>query len=299
MGKAQTSILGVVIITGIVLALVSVTYIWGQPLIQKNVDRAHTNLVMDKMDEIDDAILYTSSTGSNSVVDLDLSTSTFVIDAPNNRIIYQTYSTVPIIASVTEVPINYYELATERESKTYNATWTTANNPALSGYETTTHHTNTTIGDVFYNVTIYQNSTSSAWELVCFWKAGAITKLLDCAEENQAVTKESTTIDMIGIETDGTGAYTLGAVVENKGVLGSEPSGIVSAKSVTLADKEKITFYLTYRAMISADNEEYSIILQCADNCVASNNNKKLVISRVNVLMTSTEVNTYIKLEVQ
>jgi hypothetical protein len=112
-GKAQTGVLGVVVLTRILLAIVSVTYLWGQPLIQKNVDRAQVNLVLEKLDELNDAILYTASTGSNSIIDLDLTNSVFLIDYDNNRAIYETYSTVPIIASIEEVPINYYELAVE------------------------------------------------------------------------------------------------------------------------------------------------------------------------------------------
>ncbi len=297
--KAQTGILGIVILTALLLGIVSVTFLWGQPLIQKNVDRAQVNLIMSKLDEINDAILYTSSTGSNSIIDLDLTTSTFVVDTDNNRIVYETYSTVPIISSTTEVPINYYELAQERESITYNATNLISTDPVVAGYEVSTHHTNTTIDGVYYNVSIHENSASSEWELVCIWPLDTITLINDCGKAGEAIVKEGITIDILSVITDGEGAYALGDYVENKGVLGSEPSGIISAQSLTLRDREKITFYLTYRTMISSFNEEYRIILDCVEDCVASNTDKELLISRDNVIMTSDEVTTYITLEVQ
>ncbi|MBN1923566.1 MAG: hypothetical protein JW791_02285 [Nanoarchaeota archaeon] len=296
---AQTGILGIVILTAILLVIVSVTFLWGQPLIQKNVDRANINLIMDKMDEINDAVLYTASTGSNSIVDLDLSASSFVVDTDNNRVVYETYSTVPIIASTQEVPVNYYELAEERETITYNTSSTYNVDPQVTGYELITHHGNTTIDSVFYNVTVHENTGTNEWELVCFWKDYTIKEAADCAMIGEAVTKQGVSIDVIGIITAGEGVYALGDYVENFGVLGSEPSGIISAQSLSLRDKEKVTFYLTYRTMISSYDEEYKIIIDCADNCVASNVDKKLLISRTNVVMSSDQVTTYINLEVQ
>jgi hypothetical protein len=206
---------------------------------------------------------------------------------------------VPIIASVEEVPINYYELANVRQATTYNTTNTVDTDPLITGYEQTTHHANTTIETVFYNVSIHENSGTSEWDLFCIWKDYTINKPDDCAGENQAITKEGVTIDVLSIITDGTGAYTLGALVENQGVLGSEPSGIISAESINLGDAEKITFYLTYRTMLSTQDEEYKIILECPANCVASNVDKKLIISRNNVIIGTNQVTTTVKLEVQ
>lgn len=299
MRKCQTGILGVVILTGIVLAIISVTYVWGQPLIQKNVDRAQVNQALEKIEEINDAILYTSSTGSNSIVNLDLTKSTFLVDADNNRVVIETTSTVPIVASVEEVPINYYELAEKRESITYNTTNTINTDPIISGYEVTTHHANTTIQEVNYNVSIHENTSTNEWDLLCIWKDYTINKNNDCAGAQEALEKEGVTIDVLSILASGEAAYALGGMEENKGILGSEPSGIVSAESINLGDSEKITFYLTYRSMLSSEDEEYKVILNCNQDCVASNTDKKLVISRENVIITTSEVNTIINLEVQ
>lgn len=300
MRSAQTGVLGMVVLTGIVIVIISITFMWGQPLIQKNVDKAQINMVMEKLDEINDAIIYTASTGSNNIVSLDLTNSAFLIDESSNRIMYQTYSSVPIISGTEEVPINYYELATIRESLTYNTTDTSNSDPIVTGYETITHHkSNITIGGVLYNATIHENSSNNEWDLLCLWKDYSITESTDCARSGETITQEDIVHDIISILSSGEAAYANGDIIENQGILGNEPSGIISAESVSLIDTEKITFYLTYRGMLSPINKEHKIILSCSNNCVSSNTEKDLIISRTNIVQSSNSTITYISLEVQ
>jgi len=296
--KAQVGVLSVVLLTGIVLSIVSVTYLWGQPLIEKNVDKSHINAVLEKLDEIDDAIQYTINSGSNTVIDLDLSDTYFIIDSDNNRLIVETFSSVPMISSVEEVPINYYELSKIRESLSFNTTYTYTDNPLVSGYNSLVYHTNYSFSGVLYNVTIHQNTISDEWDLVCIWR-DSINSASDCAKRNEALVVEGVTLDIVTIITDGTRFFALGDYIENDGVLGSEPTGIISGKSASLADKEQITFYLTYRSMISASQDKYVIVVSCSNNCATSDNNKQLVISRDNVVRNSDSITTYVKLEIQ
>lgn len=298
-GKAQSEILGTVILTGVLIVVVTITFMWGQPLIQKNIDRTEVNTAIDKLEEISDAILYTASTGSNNVVRLDLTSASFLVDELNNRIILETYSGVPIIASTEELPINYYELALMNENLAYNTTYTSSIDPQLSGYELNTRHTNTTINSEFYNVTVHQNTTSLEWNLACIWKDNAINQASDCAKTGGIIEKEGNNYEIINILTSGEAAYMNGALIENIGVLGSEPSGIISAKSIKVGDRQKITFYLTYRAMMSPTGELYKIIINCASGCSATSSEKTLIVSRTNTLREENITTTYVLLGVQ
>jgi hypothetical protein len=298
MGKAQSEILGTIVLTGILLVIVAVTFLWGTPIIQKNIDKGSMNLIIQKIGEINSAITYTASTGSNSVVELDLRTSSLLVDTENNRLIIEATSSVPIIASIDEMPINYYELATTRENVAHDTTNLISTDPSITGYNLDTHHANTTISSTFYNVSVYENTTSSNWELVCIWTS-TLTENSDCAYIGETIVKEGNEYELVSILSSGTAAYFNGATIENAGVLGSEPSGIISAKSLRVGDKEKITFYLTYRKMIAPTADEYKLLIDCTMGCSASGSTKTLVISRTNTVREANATTTYINIGVQ
>ncbi len=298
MKRAQTGIMGVVVLTGIVLAIISVAYLWGKPLIQKSIDKAKVNIVEQKLYEIDDAIKYTASTGSNSVVDLNIAGGTFSVDEYNNRIVYTITSSVPVASTSSEVPINFYELAETKESITYNTSSTVSTDPALSGYNSITHHTNTTIDGTFYNVSIYQNNSSNEWELLCIWR-DSITQSDDCGEEGDTITIGDNDYEIVTIDSNGESAFVLGPYVENTGVYGSEPSGIISARALGLGDRQKILFYLRYREMVDKNGKKHKIILQCNTNCLSTTDTSKLLITRDNIIVGEDTIYTYINLGVE
>jgi hypothetical protein len=296
MNKGQVSILGVVILTGIVMGLVSATYVWAGPLITKNLDKTNVNNVLTFMNNLNEDILYVASTGSSRVINTNLGESSFIIDAVSNQIVVELSSTVPMINSVTETPINFHELATKRENFNINSSMTDLIT-TLPGYETTSYYTNQTLEGINYNISIFNSSSTNNFELLCIWN-GTINQLDDCANVTQSIFKEGTVYEVIYLNSSGTNALFIGGLIENNGIFGLEPSGIVSGKGFTSNDKEYITLYLTYRTLISDENVDFKIFIDCSNNCAFSNEKKSFVISRTNIVRGSGYVNTYINIEV-
>ncbi|MDD4353522.1 MAG: hypothetical protein PHN56_03630 [Candidatus Nanoarchaeia archaeon] len=296
MNKGQVSILGVVILTGIVMGLVSVTYVWAGPLITKNIDKANVNSVISFMNNLNEDILYVASTGSSRVISASLGEASFIIDAENNQVIIEMSSSVPMINSVTESPINFHELATKRENFDTNASLIDSTTQ-LSGYDSTSYYSIVALAEGNYNASLFKNSTSSNFDLLCIWNS-SITKLTDCANVGQTISVQGTTYEVVYINSTGSNALFIGGLVENKGIFGLEPSGILSGKGFNSNNKEYITLYLKYRGLVSDDNVDFKIFIDCSNNCAFSNENKNFVISRTNIVRGSGYVYTYINIEV-
>lgn len=295
--KCQSSVLGVVILTGIVIALVSAAYVWAGPLITKNVDKANVNAVISFMKDLNDDILYVSSTGSSKVVSADFGQASFVVNSENNQIVVEMSSTVPMINSVTEVPLSYTELATKIEN--FNLNFTNEDSSIiLSGYEPTSYYTNVSLSGDYYNVSVFESSSTNDFELLCIWNE-SLSQEDDCALISESIVKDGTTYEVIYINESGSNSVFSGGLIENTGAFGIEPSGIVSAKGFSVNDKEYITMYLTYRPLVNDRNVEFKIYLSCLSNCAFSNERKNLVISRNNVVRTTGHVDTYITVEVE
>ncbi|MFA5303736.1 MAG: hypothetical protein WC393_04340 [Candidatus Nanoarchaeia archaeon] len=296
MNKGQVSILGVVILMGIVMGLVSATYVWAGPLITKNLDKANVNNVISFMNDLNDDILYVASTGSSRIVESNLGEASFVINSADNQVIVELSSTVPMINSVTEAPINFHELATKTENFNINAS-IMDESVSLSGYEPVSYYSALSLGGVDYNASLFNSTESNDFELLCIWN-GTINELNDCALTGQSISKEGTVYEVVYINESGTNALFIGGLVENKGIFGLEPSGIISGKGFNSNNKEYITLFLTYRALVSDDNVEFKIFINCSNNCAFSNEAKSFVISRTNIIRGSGYVNTYINIEV-
>ena len=294
--KGQVSILGVVILTGIVIGLVSVTYVWAGPLITKNIDKANVNSIINFMNNLNEDILYVASTGSSRVISASLGQATFVIDSESNQVIVEMSSTVPMINSVTEAPINFNELATKRENFNINASKTDTSH-SLPGYAAESKYINQSLSGTTYNISLFNSTATNNYELLCIWN-NTINQLNDCANASQSILKEGVAYEAVYINSSGSNALFIGGLIENAGVFGLEPSGILSGKGFNSDDKEYITLYLTYRALISDDNTEFKIFIECSNNCAFSNERKSFVISRSNIVRGSGYVHTYVNLEV-
>ncbi|MFA5743763.1 MAG: hypothetical protein WC936_02965 [Candidatus Nanoarchaeia archaeon] len=268
MNKGQVSILGVVILMGIVMGLVSATYVWAGPLITKNLDKANVNNVISFMNDLNDDILYVASTGSSRIVESNLGEASFVINSADNQVIVELSSTVPMINSVTEAPINFHELATKTENFNINAS-IMDESVSLSGYEPVSYYSALSLGGVDYNASLFNSTESNDFELLCIWN-GTINELNDCALTGQSISKEGTVYEVVYINESGTNALFIGGLVENKGIFGLEPSGIISGKGFNSNNKEYITLFLTYRALVSDDNVEFKIFINCSNNCAFS-----------------------------
>jgi len=296
MNKCQSSVLAIIILMGIIISLVSVTYIWAGPLISKNIDKSSVEKAMDFMTALNDDILYVASTGASRALSVNLGQASLVIDSSNNQVVVEMSSSVQMINSVAQVPLNFAELAMKSENFNINASLTDTNT-IISGYESTSHYTNFTLAGSEYNASLFNSSATHVFDLLCLWNT-TVTEANDCAQLNESISKNGTAYEVTYINESGSTASFIGGLIENKGVFSLEPAGIISAKGFSVSDKEYITLYLTYRALTSSENVDFKIILDCLNNCAFTNENKNLIISRTNIERESGSVNTYINIEV-
>jgi hypothetical protein len=295
--KGQTSILGVVILMGIVMGLVSATYLWAGPLIAKNIDKSNVNSMIAFMNTLNNEILDVASTGSSKVISANLGQASFVIDSLSNQIVIEMSSTAPMINSVTETPINFPELALIRENFNLNASKIDTS-ASLPGYNTVSHYNNLTLEGINYNISLFNSSSSNNFELLCIWN-NTINQANDCAQASQSISKEGTSYEVVYINESGNNASFKGGLVENKGFFGLDSSGIVSAKGFSSNDKEYITLFLTYRALVNEEGVEFRILLNCSNNCAFSNEKKYFAITQANIARGIDYVNTTVNIEVE
>ena len=100
--KAQTQIISVVLMTGIIISLVGTAYIWGKPLIEKQTTNTEFKSALRFVLDLDEKITDIANSGSGSYR-MDIPKGTLKIipynanDPDNNSIIYTIPVTQPII----------------------------------------------------------------------------------------------------------------------------------------------------------------------------------------------------------
>lgn len=292
--KSQSGILSVVLLTGIILALVGAAYIWAGPLLSKNVDMANIDSIIDFLNNLNSEILYAARTGGNRVLSANMEQASLIINPLGNQIIIEASSAVPMVNSVEEIPLNFYELSQKNEDININASKT--HGASISGYDSSANYDEILINELQYNASLLKNSSSAEFDLLCLWKDEL--SIDDCATEYEVIQKEGVSHEIIYINESGSNAFFLGGLAENKGVFGSEPSGIISAKGFNIGNREHMTFYLTYRGLINDEDVDFKIIIECSNNCVISGEQKSVSITRKNVLRQQGKVYTTIGIEV-
>src|SRR3972149_2155869 len=115
MMRAQTQILGAVLITAILLLVSGSAFIWGKPLIDKSTDKSKIDGLVLKMAEIDSAIKQAASTGSSKNLKIRISESDEVSVTNDGEIRMITYTQVPVISTKDFAPLNSYELSVKKE----------------------------------------------------------------------------------------------------------------------------------------------------------------------------------------
>lgn len=122
--KAQTQAMSIVIITGIIISLVSVAYIWGKPLIEKRSTIAEFTSIENFILELNDKIIDIANSGSGRhVIEIPFGTIKAIEykqDDPNsNTLIFEHTIAQPIVLNAT-IPIktnNLQEVATYGEAQ--------------------------------------------------------------------------------------------------------------------------------------------------------------------------------------
>ncbi len=296
--RGQSSVISTVLLSGIILAIVTATFVWGQPLVQKTTDKAKIDSMINDLNIIKDKISHTQQTGSPSVITLNINDATYRISQSDNSFLIKTNTLIPIITSYTYIPIDYTELAYETGLIDINTSDT--NDSVIStpnGYDGgVIHFGNISINDEDYNVSVY-NTSNTVFDHVCIFNDSDINDLSsDCAEELGTIYKKGVEYTVSWVDDDGVEVILSGGEKENIGVLGTDPAGVISGKSQPISGKQHVSIKLSYRGLKDVTGHTYKTIIRCSSNCRASDGVKRLRIERDRVERSANETNYYIKM---
>ncbi|MBI2675979.1 MAG: hypothetical protein HYX24_05955 [Candidatus Aenigmarchaeota archaeon] len=102
--KAQSGIISTVLITGILITLVGVTYFWGVPLIEKQSLKTQFDSATSFMKELDTAVAEVANSGGNKELNIPLGTLRIDPDAGGkNSATLEFFTGQPIVEPGNEV----------------------------------------------------------------------------------------------------------------------------------------------------------------------------------------------------
>ncbi len=295
--KAQSAIISTILLSSIILSIVTATFIWGQPLVQKTTDKIKIDTLTEMLKTIKNGIDNAQQTGSPSQVQLDISGATVIIKPDDNAIAVKTKTTIPIITSYTFVPLSYTELPFENElidinTSHINSTPVFTPEDYVAG--TDIRFGNVTLENEIYNVTTFY--TGASYDVACFYQGQYATQD-ECVDEGQDFVKNDTTYTLSWISSDGTEVILIGPEVENLGVLGTDPGGIIIGKSLPISGVQNVELRLAYRGLIDASGRVTKTVLQCTRGCRTGEGRKKLKISLDRVERTENATYFYVNLQ--
>jgi len=294
--RGQSAIISTVLISGIILSIVTATYIWGQPLVQKTTDKVKIDSITSDLELIKENIDHTQKTGSPTSVTLNIQDATYSISESDNAIYVKTTTLIPVVTSYTYVPISYTELAYETELTDINTSDTITGLINLpEDYDGgVIHFGNVTLESQYYNITVY-NTSNTVYDHVCIYQGVDVSDTeTDCSEELGTINKNGVEFTVSWIDDDGTEVILSGGEKENFGVLGSDPGGIISGKSQPVSQQQQVSIRLSYRGLKDATGRTYKTYVTCETGCRATDGIHKMRIERSRVERTTDTTNYYV-----
>jgi hypothetical protein len=304
--KSQTQIVTAILLTLVILTAVTGTYLWGNPLVQKNMDKVHIDSLVKKLEEIDSAIKYVSDTGASRSVKVNLGSDKIYIVPTETSIesgfMFEATTKIPIITSSEWIPINSLEMPQQRESIFINATQTiSAPDPricTIAQHSTTNvKYGNVTLEGVVYNVTIYNNTGSGLYDYVCISSGSCV--ISDCAGIEGTIRKNNIDYLVVFVTNNGDSAVLNGKWVDNVGFLGSDNPGIIVGKSVALGETQTLRIGVRYRALRDSAGRLHKIYLTCSNGCFFSGGSHEIIFTRENIIRDVNSTNIYIDIKVE
>jgi len=288
--RSQSTVVSSVLISGIIIAIVGMVYVWGTPLVQKSSDKANIDGIRSSMEDINELILDVASTGTMRKYDINVGAND-ELRVTEKGIFYQTYTSVPIISSAEWAPLNTHELAFERENNLIITDG--VKNDATSCVS----HT----GDIKYkrvNITLETGkrefdvvvfNRGSGYDYACISDdATNIDCANDCQAEGGTINKEGTYLTFLYINSTGYNINVLGREVEKIGTLGESEMGVLMAKAAQVGNKQKVEFWLMFRPLKDPITGNLNRInITCSEGCLALSGRHTIQISR-------SEQNTYL-----
>lgn len=94
--RAQSTIIGFLLITLIALVIVGATFFWGKPLIERSLDFDELSRLENRMLELHTAIKKVANEQSQATVPFTITKGTLALDPKDNEIIFEANLDVPI-----------------------------------------------------------------------------------------------------------------------------------------------------------------------------------------------------------
>ncbi len=216
------------------------------------------------MTEIDSAIRYVGNSKSSMTIKIGLNAGEN-LRIYNGTVQWDTSTRVPVIAVNYWVPLSGTQMPTKKNLTSVNTSSDCTTCPTRTGFQNPKNGTAVFEG-VEYQISVYNSTAQGTYTSLCMNSTDMIVDS-DCATQFNTITKASVEYIIGSIQTDGTSAVILGKDIENTGVVGRDPAGVVIGKSIPSGDFQKVLIKLKYRALKDSFGKEISYVLQCDSNC--------------------------------
>lgn len=252
------------LITGILIAIIGSSYMWGVPLIEKGKTSSENEKAESLMKMIKDKIDDVAQTGEQKTFSFDISGDMELAD--DNSLIYSIFTRGLTIASTAWVPLVGGSLPVQEDM---------AATSANGGSDKV---------NINEEVTCQMTSTCPASQISL--SSCTNTAIEGTYTEGQTFQVGSETYTINHIDCAGTKdslALIIGPEKEKAGIVGIDEAGVLIARSISYADRFKTTYRLVYReldAVSGPSNDGYRIRLVRDGNNLISSGPHKITIRR-------------------
>ncbi len=298
--KSQTQIISTVLITGLLLSVISVTYVWGKPLIQKVSDNAKIESRINKLSEIDKAIKDVADTGSPNTLKISLEDEESLSVNDDGELVYKTITTVPLVTTYDWGPINFVEGPYTNEKYVVDTL-----NAMSTGYKQC-KQTNIYKGEVNltynsgeteeYNVLVFNGEKTPYYDYVCLTKD---MNNFDCDQScgyvDEPIILGNTTFKIFYVNESGKRVNILGREMLKTGELGTDdPEGIIIGKATLSNKRYFVQFKLVYRPLKDPNTgNTHQIILNCDKECFVGPGDHNIYLSLIEKPQGTLSTNEY------
>lgn len=263
--KAQSELLSMMLITGILIAIIGSSYMWGVPLIEKGKTSSENEKAESLMKMIKEKIDDVAQTGEQKTFSFDISGDMELSD--DNSLTYSISTRGLTIASTAWVPLAGGSLPVQEDM---------AATSANGGSDKV---------NINEEVICQMTSSCSPAQITLTSCQGPYTPPSPLTE-GQTFNLGSDTYRVNHIDCAGTKdslALIIGPEKEKAGITGIDEAGVLIARSLSYADKFKTTYRLVYReldAVSGPSNDGYRIRLVRDGNSLINSGPHKITIRR-------------------
>ncbi len=275
MKKGQSTVVSSVLISGIIISIISLTYVWGRPLIQKTADKSNIDSAKNDLINLKDMIIEAASTGSTGRYELNLGVNEKL--TITDKIAFETVTSIPIISSVSWSPLNSYELPYERENTKVitDGSKPDATMCATTGDTIKYKQQSLNLGDGTsrtFDFVFFKRTATNEYDYACIAVDGSnMGCSVDCGVEGDTILKYGTTFNLLFLNDSGYNLNVVGKQVEKEGVLGEDEMGIMIARSIGLGETQRVLIEVQFRSLVDPiTGDKIRLNLTCEGGCAAT-----------------------------